>query len=326
MFVGLSATLAASASALMFVWRKFIPLPLASAWESRLAALGLQPVATVWPGRKSALIEVHRGRRSELALLPEALGGRIRQVHDRDWAAISAGPLPPVRIRDRLVVVSARSRKEITAARRRHPGREVIAIPPELGFGTGHHATTATVLRLLADQAAQWNRQGRQWSMADIGTGSGVLAIAARKLGAAGAWGCDHDPLAVKAARGNLARNDASQVVIVRKDVLRWRPRHRFDCLAANIFHDVLVASFPRLVAALKPGGIILVSGILASQAEECLAAGRRAGLVFTRIVRGGKWVTAQGRARRVREDYLAAPEAGTNCGWPIGVSLFFGT
>ena len=79
-------------------------------------------------------------------------------------------------------------------------------------------------------------------------------------------------------------------------DVTKWVPEREYDVVAANIFFDVLTISFERIAAAVKPGGLVMVSGILATQAADCLAAGRRAGLEFGEPAKRGKWVTAVGR------------------------------
>jgi ribosomal protein L11 methyltransferase len=170
-----------------------------------------------------------------------------------------------------------------------------------MAFGTGHHATTATVLRLLVDFAKARNANGisRPWTMLDLGTGSGLLAIAAEKLGAAKAWGCDYDDKAVRVARVNLRRNGTKRVTIDEADVLKWTPRERYDCVAANLFHDVLEAAFPKIARSLKRDGTLFISGILRTQADSCLASGRKAGLVFDEVITRGKWVTARGGLRR---------------------------
>ena len=76
----------------------------------------------------------------------------------------------------------------------------------------------------------------------------------------------------------------------------QWTPEKTYDVVAANIFYDVLTLSFPRILQAVKPGGLVMVSGILHTQAESCLAAGTKAGLVFDKPIRKGKWVTATAR------------------------------
>ena len=278
----------------MFVWQKRARANLSDAWEEALWQIeGITPVITQEAHRPSVLVEAFAEKRAVLAGLQRQFGGSIAKVRAQNWAALAPPPSRPIPIRDRLVIISASSKSDILAARKRFPDREIIAVPVELAFGTGHHASTATVLRLLCDFARAISPQ--PWTALDLGCGSGILGIAAEKLGASPVWGCDFDPLAVKAARGNLARNGAKRVVFEQADLMAWKPRERHDCVMANIFADILTDIFPKLARAVKKGGVVIVSGILHTQAGSCLEAGRRAGFEFSRIVRRGKWVTAIG-------------------------------
>lgn len=223
----------------------------------------------------------------------QQFGGTVRELKQRNWAAVLPQTPPLVKIRDRLIVCAERS----AAARKKlaleYPRRVIISIPPHMAFGTGHHATTATVLRFLVDFAAA--RKDKKWTMLDLGTGSGVLAIAAAKLGAARIWGCDYDPHAVRIARENVCLNGAVDVEVDQADVLKWKPRKQWDCVAANLFSDVLEEAFPKIARAVKSDGAVFVSGILKSQAAACLRAGEAAGLRFKLVVTKGKWVSAWG-------------------------------
>ena len=278
----------------MFVWQKRAPAKLAVAWEEALGQIGgVTSVITQEAHKPSALVEAFAERRAVLAGLQRQFGGTVTKVRAQNWAALAPPPSQPIPVRDLLVIISASARSEIAAARKRFPRREIIAVPVELAFGTGHHASTATVLRMLADFARE--TAPLPWTALDLGCGSGILGIAAEKLGASSVWGCDFDPLAVKAARGNLARNDARRVAFEQADLMEWKPRERHDCVMANIFADILTDIFPKLARAVKRGGVVIVSGILHTQAKSCLEAGRRAGFEFSRVVRKGKWVTAMG-------------------------------
>jgi ribosomal protein L11 methyltransferase len=163
-----------------------------------------------------------------------------------------------------------------------------------MAFGTGHHATTATVLRMLVDAAAE--RKGQRWTMADLGCGSGILAIAAEKLGAAKSWGCDFDPKAVLVSKENAQRNDAPKIRFTEVDVLEWEPKEQWDIVAANIFVDILEQAFPQIVRAVKPGGTLMASGILKTQAGPCLKVAESCGIRWDRVVTKGKWLSAMGR------------------------------
>jgi ribosomal protein L11 methyltransferase len=133
--------------------------------------------------------------------------------------------------------------------------------------------------------------------VADLGTGTGVLAIAARKLGAGETFACDFDPFAVAAAARNAERNGTSEILTKEQDVLKWKPRKGgYDVVLANLFSTVLIEAWPVIAKALAPGGDLIVSGILHSQAWDVFTAAAANGLGFTHVVRKGKWITARGR------------------------------
>jgi ribosomal protein L11 methyltransferase len=277
----------------MFVWSKLSGVTWVDAWEERFAG-DPRFVITRIPGRHTVRVEVYCEKKKEAEDIQRHFGGVVRPVKTRNWAALSAEVAPPVKVRDRILIVGEKDRKKLADIKRDNPGRQIISIPADMAFGTGHHETTSTVLRLLVDIAEE--REDTPWTMLDLGTGSGVLAIAAERLGAAKAWGCDFDELAIKVALKNLKRNRTKKVTLEVADVLKWKPKEKWDCVAANLFHDVLEEAFPKMARAIKKSGTLLISGILRSQAEGCLNAGRKAGFVFEEIVTRGKWVTAQGR------------------------------
>lgn len=283
----------------MFVWSKLSASKWADAWEERFAAnTDATLVITSFPGRDTIRVEAYCPVRRHANAIQKQFGGSVRHLKQQNWAALSAQTPPPVKVREKFVVCAARTEAKLAKARKTFPGREIIAVPADMAFGTGHHATTATVLRLLVDLAKPLQAAGKKWTMADIGCGSGILAIAAAKLGASQVWGCDFDPDAVRISKENAERNDTPAIRFSKTDVLKWEPKKTWDIVAANIFHDVLEAAFPQLLRSLAPGGVLMLSGILRTQAKECLAAGKRAGFVVQKVVTKGKWVTAMGTAR----------------------------
>jgi ribosomal protein L11 methyltransferase len=173
--------------------------------------------------------------------------------------------------------------------------RILLRIGSAMAFGTGDHATTASCLRLLLAEAAE---AGGAWSALDIGTGSGILAVAAEKLGADSVTAFDNDPRAVRAARANLRVNRCLKVNLGEGDITRWQPgRRRHRVVMANLFSGLLVAGAPRIVRALAPGGGLILSGILRSQEADVLAVFQAAGLASERTLRRGKWVALLLRA-----------------------------
>lgn len=287
----------------MFVWSKLSASRWADAWEERFAgATDATLVITSVPNRKTIRVEVYCATQKRASAIQQQFGGRVRVLKNQNWAAHASQAPPPVKVRETFVICTARTHAELAKAKKEFPDRAIIAVPADMAFGTGHHATTATVLRLLVDAAKPLQAAGKTWSMADLGCGSGILAIAAAKLGASRVWGCDYDPQAVRISKENAQRNDTPKVSFTRIDVLKWQPKRTWDIVAANIFHDVLEAAFPQLLQSVAPGGILMLSGILKSQAQECLAAGKRAGFVVEKVITKGKWVTAMGHARIARK------------------------
>lgn len=273
----------------MYVWSKLSAARWADAWEERFhGPLRTALAITSLPGGKSVRVEVYCSRRAEAERIAREFGGTVRELKNRNWAAAATSGLQPVRIRNRLVIVHDEAARQ--AAQETFPGRIILTIPGDMAFGTGDHATTSTCLRLLVDYAGSAEKP---WRMLDVGSGTGILAIAGAKLGAA-AEGFDYDPAAVRIANRNARLNSAAGVRFHRADLLQWKPgREKYDLVAANVFYDVLTVSFPAFARAVRPGGWLMVSGILKEQAPGCLSAATAAGFRTLRTVRRGKWVTA---------------------------------
>ena len=282
---------------MIHLWSKLSAAKWEDAWEERFhGPLRTGLAITRLPGGKTIRVEVYCERRGDAAKIQKEFGGQIRILKQQNWAAKSAESLQPVMIRSALIVThSPEAADKMRAA---HPDRHVLCIPGEMAFGTGDHATTSTCLRLLADYAAEKRRAGECWSLLDLGCGTGILAISAAMLGAQPVDGFDYDPAAVRVANKNAKLNGARRLKFTQDDVTTWVPSRQYDVVAANIFFDVLTMSFERIAAAAKPGGMVIVSGILHTHAADCLAAGKKAGLKFDKPIRKGKWVTAVGRRK----------------------------
>ena len=274
----------------MFVWSKLSAAKWLDAWEDRFHG-NPNFVLHVLKGGKSVRVEVFCASKSEAEAIAKQFGGSVRKL-SADWK--NAGPEvpPPLKVRDKFIVTQAAAAKDLKQLAKDFPGREVISIPPEMAFGTGDHATTSTCLRFLVDIAKS---RPAGWSCADLGTGSGLLAIAAKKLGAGETFACDYDPFAVAVAERNFSRNHVEGIETKELDILKWKPRKKYDVVLANIFSTVLIQAFPVIVKTLKPGGDIVLSGILASQAWDVFTAAAAHGLGFPEVIKKGKWVTARG-------------------------------
>jgi ribosomal protein L11 methyltransferase len=238
-------------------------------------------------------LQVYCGTKKEADAIFGQFGGSIRKVKDADWKKAPEPP-KPLKVRDVFLVTAETNERKLAKLRKEHPKRELIIIPPEMAFGTGDHATTSTCLRFLVDIARE--RKDTKWSVADLGTGSGLLAIAGSKLGAGEVWGCDFDPFAVAVAKRNAERNGTPEITIKDQDVLKWKPRKKgYDVIAANLFSTVLIEAWPVIAKSLGKGGDLVVSGILATQAWEVFEAAAKEGLGFSKVIKKGKWVSARG-------------------------------
>jgi ribosomal protein L11 methyltransferase len=276
----------------MYLWSKLAGERWIDAWEERFSG-NPNFVLEYIKGGKSVRLQVYCQNEKEANAIKKLFGGSIRKVKDAEWN--KAPELPkPVKIRDVFLVSAESDPKKIKELSRQHPKRQLIVIPPEMAFGTGDHATTSTCLRFLVDIARE--RNDTSWSVADLGTGTGLLAIAARKLGATEVWGCDFDPFAVNVAKRNADRNGTPEIVMKDQDVLKWNPRKSgYNVVAANLFSTVLIEAWPVIAKSLAKGGDLVVSGILATQAWDVFEAAAKSGLGFSKVIKKGKWVTARG-------------------------------
>lgn len=255
------------------------------AWSERLSPVSPHPPSiTEKAGAKTALAGVCSTKRGELLPLVELFGGSIRKLEPRDWMG-SQNRRFVLKVGKHLVVASEGARVPA--------GCPVLRIPAGMAFGTGEHATTAMCLRRLARVLSDFakNNPRKRAQVVDAGTGSGILALAAAVMGAR-VEAFDFDPLCLAECRANVKRNPAvPRVNWSRADVLRHRPSCPADVLVANLFAGLLVRALPRMKNWLKPGGILILSGILRDQQAGVVRALAGAGFAITHTLRKGKWV-----------------------------------
>jgi ribosomal protein L11 methyltransferase len=271
-----------------FVWRKLSTVKWEDVWQERLAWLGQRLVMVMLAGSRALRLEAHQLTQKEADLLVREFGGETRIARALTAHDLEPRPRPPLRIRGKLLIVS--SEKERDLAVKHDPGIPVLLIPATIAFGTGEHATTAACLRLLADVAKEL--RGAEWDALDIGTGSGILALAARIFGARRVEAGDFDPVAVRVAKENAAANSIRGVHFARSNVLKWKAPRRWPVVMANVFSSTLIEAAPRIARAVEKGGRLILSGILREQAPEVAAAFNQQGFEMARAVRKGKWVT----------------------------------
>jgi len=220
--------------------------------EAPLPAPALDPVRGAlarWLASLSAVDPAARDVRVESAALA-----------DVDWAALARTHHRPVVVGRRLLVAPP---WDVPAA----PEREVLVIDPGMAFGTGQHATTRGCLAAI--EAAVTT--GAVRSALDVGTGSGILALALARLGVERVVALDTDPAVLPIARANCVRNGAPGVAVVGGSPAAVRAR--FDLVVANLLADALVAAARALAATVAPSGRLVLSGILHEQAATVTAA-----------------------------------------------------
>lgn len=277
----------------MYLWHKTAGVEQEELWQERLADVAGAVISAAFQAGRIA-VDVYTEKAEEAYVLQALYGGKVSALPDTDWVAATAPEnTPPLVIRDRIVISASAKAEVLDDLRAQYPERIILSFPAEQAFGTGNHATTSTCLRLLCDWVKA--RGSKEWTLTDVGCGTGVLALAGLKLGATRAESFDFDPKAVEVARRNIERNGGAEGLhLFQADVFEWEPAEQTDVVLANLFSTVLQKAFPRLLAAMKPAAVLIISGILRTQAEETLAAARAAGLTPVRVITRGKWTTAQ--------------------------------
>jgi len=273
-----------------FTWSRRAPASTTEEWFETLSFLGpMRVMVTQNVGSTSAQIQAHGLTSREAEQLKNSHGGRISEA---TWLTATNPPQrAPIRVRGKFSVVSTPEERDAAQKLGKAPA---LWIPAGLAFGTGEHATTAMCLRHVADIAGEFS--GAKWDFLDLGTGSAILAMAAKVLGAAHVLGTDFDALALRTAKENVANNGLKGIQLKRSDVLKWSPDRTWEVVAANLFSGVLIEAAPVIAAAVAPGGHLLLSGVLREQEEEVLRAFGKQGIRVERVTRKGKWISAHAR------------------------------
>ena len=306
----------------MYLWRRTAEIRWLKTHEDFLQAHAHgQLVIVRRPGRKRLELEIVCRSRSDSSALLKEFGGRIEAL-PRNWLErFARADSKPIKIGKRLIVVrsmndlqrsvgcpqrSSRHRARPDTLRTAHPTAHTIkpallVIPASLAFRTGEHATTAMSLRFLEQLTRRWKRG---WSLVDLGTGSGILALAAKRFGAGLVIGADNDPAAISMAKSNARLNKIRGATFQLGDVHRWNPAQKTDVITANLYSDLLIEILPKL----RGGGWLILSGILRSQKHEFVRALQRNQLDIINMKRRGKWMGILA----ARSDTPRPPERGS--------------
>ncbi len=227
----------------------------------------------------------------------EAALGRLKQsngitakvaysrIDEEDWADAWKAYFWPERITDTIVVKPSWRDYDARAE------EIVLEIDPGMAFGTGTHPTTALCIRMLQTHLNAGD------SFLDVGTGSGILMIAAAKLGAADVNGVDNDAVALTVAEQNLLANGITDFGLATGNLVEKIDR-TFDMVAANILAEIILDLLPDVVAVVKPEGIIICSGIIAAKKDAVLAGLQEHGFQVTDTREKAGWVAVAARRK----------------------------
>jgi ribosomal protein L11 methyltransferase len=246
--------------------RAYIPLDSSAPTKTALVAESLWHLRVIWPVGE---LETH-------------------EIADEEWAHAWKAHYSTFRIGRRLVIRPSWLRYEPL------PDDVVVMIDPGVAFGTGLHPTTRCCLEVLENEIQPGDR------VLDVGTGSGILSLAAIGLGASEVLAVDLDSVAVDAARSNVELNHLSDCILVAEGSVDVVEGRQFDVVIANIIARVILELAPSLLARTRPGGTLVLAGIFADRTAEVQAAFARLG-VFVETFLDGDWVALVGRVPPVR-------------------------
>lgn len=230
-----------------------------------------------------------------LTFFPEEAAGIVWKIHCRkikanDWQESWKRHFKPLDIGERLLI------KPSWSKRKPKKGQQLVVLDPGLSFGTGQHATT----RFCLEEIERLQSRSASQSLLDIGTGSGILAIAAVKLGFSPVKAFDFDPDSVQVTRENAQDNDVLDLIqITKSDLTQLKPvtRQRYDFVCANLTHDLLKSCATTIVNRVKPGGSLLLAGILKEQFPAVKKCFQALGFKQTRTQEEKEWKSGSFKA-----------------------------
>ena len=266
----------------MHRWTRLSTQKWEDVWTERLQFLNPEQVVMLtWPESNALKIQVF-GDKKTADQLAKRFGGKVTELSKQVWTGDAQKPRAPLAIRGKLRIFP----DEASWREAADPARTLF-VPAGMAFGTGDHATTATCLRLLCDTVAELPAG---WRAIDAGCGSGILALAADKLGAASVDAFDFDPACVRIAKENARTNGCRRVKVSKADARKIGTFAPADVILANLFSELLLESAPGFARKLPAGGWLIFSGVLRKQADEVAAGLVRAGFEPPRIIARGKW------------------------------------
>jgi len=237
-----------------------------------------------WPEDRwdSGMLQRLRTALGALGSAPEAKDIIVTVVPDRDWNLIWTRSIEPIRVGRRILI------RQSWNAARPAPGDIELVIDPKRAFGTGFHATTQLLLAWLEDKICGGEK------VLDVGTGSGILSMAALRLGARSALGVDHDPVAIECALEHAADNGFGAELELRIGEIADLAEREYDLIVANLDRNTLLRCSYQLLRPLRIGGSLLVSGILAEDCPDISASFSSADGVLRHARRKEEWAAIE--------------------------------
>ncbi|MBI5967653.1 MAG: 50S ribosomal protein L11 methyltransferase [Deltaproteobacteria bacterium] len=221
---------------------------------------------------------------------------QTRIIKQEEWAEAWKSNFKTIHVTPRLVI------KPPWEEYPTKKGEVVVEIDPAMAFGTGTHPTTQMCLRVLERLILS---SPHSPSILDVGTGSGILAIASRKMGAKKVLAIDIDPLAIACARKNAAANNIDSGIDFRTGFL-GRLRRIFNIIVANLLPQELLSLAPYLAKRISPGGALIISGLLRGQKKEVISVFAEQGLEVWRSLESKGWACLMLSRKNERDEASA--------------------
>jgi ribosomal protein L11 methyltransferase len=258
---------------------------------------GMEPKQAAWErSRVVALTSVDADQAAIVAAATAACGlgttlapYTLRDVAEQDWVRLTQSQFEPIHIGKNIWVVPSWHEAP-------DPAALILELDPGLAFGTGSHPTTRLCMEWLEEKAPIG------LSVLDYGCGSGILAMVAKKLHAAQVIGVDIDPQAIESARYNTERNHCDIGYALPAEFTQTYASSRFDIVVANILSGPLKLMAPMLAARIAPAGFLVLSGILAQQADD-VAAAYAPFITLTVWAERDGWVALHGQLATLRAE-----------------------
>lgn len=200
-------------------------------------------------------------------------------VNEEDWANSWKAYYKPIKIGNRLVIVPAWEKYEA------QEGELIVRMDPGMAFGTGTHETTRLVIRMLE----KYTKEGCR--MLDVGTGSGILAICASRLGAGECRAYDIDPMAVRVANENIKDSGLPNITCEVSDLLKQADRSRpYDLICANIVADIIIRMTPDVAPFMHENTVLLASGIISERSDDVIECFEKNGYQIVEKLEDNGW------------------------------------